>query len=310
LIVRVTASTSGRIACTRPLNTTSGTAGERAWTAAPGLSSDPKQGVARHHGHALAHGKLDHDARDRRAQRDPRLRGAGRFDVTNLRVAHSRLAHALTRGIDEHIGAGAAHPEHGEKFLLHCDPCRHVELGERLAGAHVVERRAHVQFVDERARARLHDHLVALVVGDVAGGFDPRRHGAAHDLDRADAQVLPDPRARFDRAVARAFIDGHELHVHERRLAGLIETLARDHRVVPVEHLLPGGGIDVADLERCVRGAFVVGHLRAANHADAVEAIAAGDGGRGDDADDDNHKSCARGVAFVTHGRLLRAPGR
>ena len=95
-------------------------------------------------------------------------------------------------------------------------------------------------------RARLHDGLVALVEGDAADGLDAAGQAARHDLGGTDAEVLLHPRADAHRAFVGAGVGIHrdELHVHERRLAGLVELAARHHRVVPVQHpAAVGGGV-------------------------------------------------------------------
>ena len=65
---------------------------------------------------------------------------------------------------------GALHAAHREKLLLRRNPVGNIQIDERLAFGNAIERRAHVQALDETGRARLHDGLITLVVGDAADG--------------------------------------------------------------------------------------------------------------------------------------------
>jgi hypothetical protein len=76
---------------------------------------------------------------------------------------------------------------------------------------------------------------------DAAGGGQRR---AQHRLLRGyhpESEILGargiDGDARLTRSLIGIF--GDELHVHEGRFAGLVEMLARDHRIVPIEYLAP-----------------------------------------------------------------------
>ena len=93
----------------------------------------------------------------------------------DLLVGHAGQAHALLRRVDQRIEARAAQAAHGEILLLRRDPVGHVELEQRLARAHRIERRAHVELLDEAVGARLHDGLVALVERDAADRRERRR---------------------------------------------------------------------------------------------------------------------------------------
>src|SRR3546814_12320453 len=69
------------------------------------------------------------------------------------------------------------------------------------------------------------------------------RSGEAAELDLhgADAEILAGAGRDADAALADFVgVLGHQLHVHERRFAGLVEALVGHHRVVPVQDLPPG----------------------------------------------------------------------
>ncbi len=97
----------------------------------------------------------------------------------DLLVGHAGKAHALPRGVDQRIHARAFQAAHREILLLRGDPVGHVELEQRLALAHRVERRAHEELLDEAVGARLHDRLVALVERDAADRRERRGEARA-----------------------------------------------------------------------------------------------------------------------------------
>jgi hypothetical protein len=121
--------------------------------------------------------------------------------------------------------------------------------------AYRVERCANMKPFDETSGTRLHQRDVALVVGNAAEGGDRGSQRPALHLDRADAQVLLDARADRGLAIVGRFIGIHrdQLHVHERRLAGLVEFRSRHHRVMPVEHLALRGGLPRSGVRGCGR---------------------------------------------------------
>jgi hypothetical protein len=182
------------------------------------------------------------------------------------------------------IAASPVHAAHRKELFLRRDPLGHVQLGEYLALHDRIEHRAHVQLLDIAIRARRHDGDAALVPGHAADRVDARREAAAHDLGGAQAEVLLRARADAHACLrARAFIriDRHELHVHEWRLARLVEPRARHHRVVPVERLaLAAGGGRRRGHPRLARGAGRSGggrrHGHAALHAEAIGGVHAG----------------------------------
>jgi hypothetical protein len=81
-----------------------------------------------------------------------------------------------------------------------------------------------------------HLAIIELHVGDGAHGA---RKAATLDLGGAHSQVLANSRVNLDAGAVtlliRVFRD--QLHVHERRLSRLVETLIRHHRVVPIQYL-------------------------------------------------------------------------
>jgi len=119
--------------------------------------------------------------------------------------------------------------------------------------------------------------------------------GALHGHG-ADAEVLLHGGAHRD-ACSRALVGvhRHERHIHERRLARLVEALAGNHRVVPIEHLALGRR---RRGRRCRRH-----HLRlAARHADAAQEEGGGREQRGAD-DDEGDAGAIHGAPPMTSGR-------
>src|SRR5258706_5690925 len=92
--------------------------------------------------------------------------------------------------------------------------------------------------------------------------------------------------ARYTAGAAAVLVHRHEVHVNERRLARLGEFLPRDHRIVPVENLFTGRGVDrpgtqIATGGRNTRNRRTARHLHAVVDAGDVRAIR----GRSDDGD-------------------------
>ena len=79
----------------------------------------------------------------------------------------------------------------------------HVEIDQRLAPRHAVERGAHVELLDIAHGAGLDDGLVALVPGDRAHRRHRRRERALGHRGGAQADVLLDARADGDGAGVR-----------------------------------------------------------------------------------------------------------
>ena len=151
------------------------------------------------------------------------------------------------------------------------NPVGHVEVSQRLPFSDAVQRGAHVQAFDETRGARLHKGLVALVEGDVAHSRNLERQRSLCHFGCAHAQILLNARADRDLACFTAVasvialgIDRHQHHVHKRRLGGAVELIARHHRVLVVQHLAPGGRVQVSGLDALVdmaaRGCFAFGH--------------------------------------------------
>jgi hypothetical protein len=124
-------------------------------------------------------------------------------------------------------------------LLLRRSPVGREQLDERLTLFDRVERRSRMQLLDETTRARLHDEDPALVPNHAADRFDAALEAPASGFGGAHAQVLCNPRVDRDAARAALLVRvlRDEVHVHERRLARLVEALLRNHRVVPVENL-------------------------------------------------------------------------
>jgi len=103
------------------------------------------------------------------------------LDEADLRLAHAGLAHALARAVDQHREVGALHAPHRQELFLRGDPVRHVQVDQRLACGHGVERRTNVEVFDIAGGPCLNDRLVALVEGDGADRGDLRReHALGH----------------------------------------------------------------------------------------------------------------------------------
>ena len=227
-----------------------------------------------------------------RAPSSPTTPSTGEASVTFGRGLPSRSTSATcsSRHVEEEEAvAGRAReflrarrlaPAKRQVFLLRAGPLRHEELREGLALAHGIERRAHEELLDIARRARLHEGDRALVEGDGADRLDGDgeppllRDGGAH------AQVLHHARAHLHAARVRAVfgVDGHEVHVHEGRAAGLVELLRRVHRVVPVEDLAPALGL--------LRGGGVGRGVRRALRVPVAAEAAGGEEGRTDGGDE------------------------
>ncbi len=145
---------------------------------------------AGHHRHSFSHHQLGQHAADRRGQRDARLRASGTFDETDLLLVHT----GLTACADAH------HRRARPARCLACAapteilPAQRSIRGRRdrpAAGpSNAIECRAHVQPLDKAGRARLHDRLITLVVGDASDRRHLRRQRAFGDKRRAHAEVL------------------------------------------------------------------------------------------------------------------------
>ncbi|MNL57216.1 hypothetical protein D3C87_1807620 [compost metagenome] len=109
--------------------------------------------------------------------------------------------------------------------------------------------------LDKAIGSRLNHLDTALIDGDIARRLEHGAHPARLDLGRADAKILRDMAVDHDTVTAAAAaipvrIHRHELHVHEGRLARLVEALAGHHGIMPVQDFLAGFRIGVARLER------------------------------------------------------------
>src|SRR6185312_9880970 len=212
----------------------------------------------------------------------------------------ARKSHPLPSAVYKVRGSGAREILDGEVLDLDRDPVGHIEICERLARAHRIERRAHPQPLYEAVGTRLHECHVTLVVGDVRARGDLGVQLSSDDGGDADAEVLLQAWTDLDAAgIGASFNDGYQLHPHERGLAWMIEALRRRHRVVPVEDLLSGQGVDIASLlrrmRRCRRGWSRHHGLASGADAGAVRPVP-------EQAESDrSRQSC--GKVFLVHGR-------
>jgi hypothetical protein len=132
-----------------------------------GQSIDACEQHARAHRHAFARDQFGHHAATGHTQRGARLDDPRRLHTGDLLNAHAQLPHALACRGDQRITRPGRCLER-EELPLRGDPFGHVQIGERLAGAHRVQRGAHVQPLDEPGSACLHNGLVPLVPRNVA----------------------------------------------------------------------------------------------------------------------------------------------
>ncbi|XHO06997.1 hypothetical protein ACEQUB_p00243 (plasmid) [Ralstonia syzygii] len=210
-----------------------------------------EQRHARRHRHPVAHGHLCDQAIDRAGDAEARLQLAGTDDSADLTLRHAGLQHARL-GRAGQIGLTECLLVRDRQiFFLGGDPVGRIQRHQCLAPADRLQRRTNRDVLHERTGTGLDDLHAALVHGDIARRLQHGAQASQPGLGRADTQVLSNAAVDGDAAAASlpVRVDRHELHVHERRLARLVETLARHHRVVPVQHLLAGLRIDVAGLE-------------------------------------------------------------
>ena len=264
-----------------------------------------EQRGAGRHGHAFAHRQFGDHAADRRQEDRAGLRLSAALHRGDLGFVHPDLAHALTGRLHQRREVGALHAAHRQELLLRGDPVRHVQLGQCLPLGHAVKRGPHMQALDVAGSTGLHGGLVAFVEGDAADSGDGWRQRALGDRHRAHAQVLLQAGADRDGAAfagpavpTAVRVDGHQHHVHEGRLGGLVEPVPGHHGVVVVQDPAAGGRIDIAGLEarREVSAGGVLalrdalrdglrgrrgrrwrgGHAHAALQAGGVQAVAGG----------------------------------
>ncbi|MFA5937750.1 MAG: hypothetical protein WC809_00215 [Sinimarinibacterium sp.] len=189
-----------------------------------------------------------HELHQRRAGRDLRtLTHSQIHDEARLRRVDRRGAavagnaaeefQALRRGLDQQRVAAVLRQL---EFLHRRIQVRRVQRGDALAFLHRIAFGAHVKLFDPAGGARLHSDDPALVDAYRADGVHALPERAGLHRRRAHAQVLRHLRIDRDDGAAvrcaRFGVLGHQLHVHVRRLAGLIEVDLRLHRVVPVQH--------------------------------------------------------------------------
>ena len=98
--------------------------------------------------------------RDRRSQRDARLRASAAFDQPDLRFTHTGLSHALARSIEQRREIGALHAAHRQKLLLRGNPFGYVKIDQRLTFAYTIKRSAHMHPFDKTGPVFLDDGLI------------------------------------------------------------------------------------------------------------------------------------------------------
>ena len=212
---------------------------------------EPDGAEPAHLGERLAHGerhagtgveRLDR-ARDRRRDRHHAVRPTAPLHAGDEAVGHAHQPQPLARSRGE---IGLAEPPDAQIFGLRAAPFGQEQVRDRRAGADHVPGRSRIDAAHEPARTRLDDGDVALVEVDRAGDLEGR--GKAAHLRRDDPQSQALPRGGIDgdrggRAGASSVrVSRHELHIHEGRLAGLVELLVGEHRIVPVKDFACPGG--------------------------------------------------------------------
>ena len=158
------------------------------------------------------------------------IRGCVRPVLSTSRICcfiHAGLPHALTGSVDQRGEIGTLHAPQRQEFFLRGDPVGDVEFHQRLALGHTIERRTHMQALHKAGRARLHDRLIALVVGDASDGGYLRRQHAFGDNRSAHAEVLLDTRTDGDlaRIGIAVGITGTSIMFMNGDLAGLSNLL-------------------------------------------------------------------------------------
>ncbi len=201
-----------------------------------GQAGDAKQRHAGRHRHTLAHTQFRHHAVTGRAQREARLRGAQLLAVPDQRVRDRHRPHAVA--CRRHQPGRGACPLQRQQLGLRRQPLGGEDGGQCLALAYLLHRCAHSEPLHVACHAGLHGDAQALIELHCANRFEGRSHIGPRHHSGTDAQVLLHARADLDTGVAPCVrVDGHQLHVHTRRFAGLVEARPRHHGVVPVQDL-------------------------------------------------------------------------
>ena len=213
------------------------------------VPADLGQRLARRHGHARPYPERRDRARLRCSDGDDRLRPSASGDRGDHRVRHAKQPQALASGPGQRFVAGCGN----SKILVLCAaPFGHQNVDDRSASGNQVLRCMAVGPLNIAAGARLNDRHLAAVISERAGDADFGLQHAIFRFSSPDPEILDERRIDAHtpgalRVAARTF--GNKLHVHERRFARLVEALIRDHRIVPVEHVL------AARIGRCIAAA-------------------------------------------------------
>ena len=202
---------------------------------------DAEQRRPRHDRHAFAHVEFGDHAGNGRTQREAREHLAVALDLGNVLRTHAEQRQALAGSVGERLRLWRGLPAQQQVLLLRARPFGKEDLHQRRALGHRIERRTRMELLHKARAARLNQHNAALIPAYGADRLELRLQRARLRFRRADAEVLHD--LRIDRHLALRAVTalvcvlGHQLHVHERRLAGLVEPLLRHHGVVPVKDL-------------------------------------------------------------------------
>jgi hypothetical protein len=207
-------------------------------------AGDAEQRHAGRDRHALSHAQLGHDAIGRRAARSAPVPCRFLLAAPDELVRDRHGPHAVARRGNEVFET----PERCRASSSFCGPASRARRPWPGPGpcAHAPSARAPTGVRHSRPRASAPRQRAARRTARRRPRRRMRRFPRVA-RSRADAQVLLDRGADLHappsgppcRSVG---VHRHQLHVHERRLAGLVEALARNHRVVPVEDLAALGG--------------------------------------------------------------------
>ena len=173
------------------------------------------------------------------------MRHAAALHLLNQLGRHTQHLHTLPCGVYQPCIATLFQRQ---KFLLRTTPFRYQQADQRAACCDHITRRSCEYPFHEPRRARLHDGHIALVESQHTGGFQPRRQTAPGYAGGTHTQVLHDSRIDFDRPSLRFIttaigIFRYQRHVHERRFTRLVEMLLGYHRVIPIQRLALGRGV-------------------------------------------------------------------
>jgi hypothetical protein len=201
-------------------------------------SVDTKQCRARHESRSLAHTQFREDSVDGRNESRAGIGPTLRLQLTNRAFRYAEDAEPLARGSANRLASSGLSIEQRQIFLLRFQPGRCHDLRQRLTPAHTRQRCFDAQARDVPLDASLHDLQPGFVECDAAYRRQLWSQCGFLDSAETDAQVLADDGTDLDCCPATLVcVDRNEIHVHEGRLAGLVESCVRHHGVVPIENL-------------------------------------------------------------------------